>query len=118
MKKTKRQKRTRVTNKFGISVTDFLLPGLQLLGRLAIPLDQIIKIIGSGKKQLRAYNLCDGTKQQLDIAKESKIAPGNFNNTLDRWVENGIIFLVGNSARKRPLHVYPVPENLQRNTKK
>lgn len=69
-------------------------------------------VAGSGDKgkQLRAYNLCDGTRSQAEIGKELKLDPSNFSKTLNRWIDSGIVIRVGEGRDTKPLHVYPLPE--------
>ena len=46
-------------------------------------------------KQLRAFNLADGSRSQNDIARQAKVDQGNFSRTTARWVENGVAFWIG-----------------------
>lgn len=64
---------------------------------------------GGGEKQLRAYNLCDGTRSQAEVAKELGLDAGNFSRSLARWVDAGIVIRVGEGREVRPVHVYPLP---------
>jgi DNA-binding MarR family transcriptional regulator len=59
-----------------------------------------------GEKQIRAYNLCDGTQTQGEIAKELGLDSGNFSRTLNRWVDHGIVIRVGEGRDAKPVHVY------------
>ena len=105
-----------IDDPMGRKLTDLLCMGVQLLGRLAISEGKAREIVGKRKNQINAYNLCDGMNAQTDIARRTKIKPGNLSNTIDRWHEHGIVFFVGQGKRKRPLHVYPIPST-QRHTK-
>lgn len=69
---------------------------------------------GGGEKQLRAYNLCDGTRSQSEIAKELGLDAGNFSRSLARWVDAGIVIRVGEAREIRPIHVYQLPASLMR----
>lgn len=69
-------------------------------------LREIVMSRGAGQAQLNAYNACDGTKIQSDIAKAEGLDRGNFNRTLGRWEQAGIIFRVG--PDEKPLHIYPL----------
>jgi hypothetical protein len=69
---------------------------------------------GSGEKQLVAYNMCDGSRSQGEIAKSLSLDAGNFSRTISRWIDIGIIIKVGEG---RPLHVYPLPNNLTKKVK-
>lgn len=69
-------------------------------------LREIVMSRGAGQAQMKAYNACDGTKTQSEIAKAEGLDRGNFNRTLSRWEEAGIIFRIG--PDEKPLHVYPL----------
>lgn len=69
--------------------------------------------IGSDKaKQLQAYNLCDGSRSQAEVAKAAGLDQGSFSRTIGRWMDAGIVIRVGEGRDVRPLHVYPLPEGL------
>ena len=72
-------------------------------------LHDLISKGGAGEKQLRAYNLCDGTRTQAEIVKEVGLDAGNFSRSLTRWVDAGIVIRVGETRDVRPVHVYPLP---------
>lgn len=84
-----------------------------LVGRIAFDEKKLRNIIISkkaGPKQVKAFNLCDGTKTLGEIAKEIGIDPGNFSRTVNRWVSEGILVKFGEGKTVRPLHLYSVPE--------
>ena len=85
---------------------------LATVARQTFPPPEILKIMGanSGEKQFRAYNMCDGTRTQTEIAKELGLDSGNFSKSLGRWVEAGIVIRVGEGRDVRPIHVYLLPE--------
>jgi hypothetical protein len=92
--------------------TDELLRCLMhILGRAAMPPEKVVELIGGGKKQVRAFNLCDGTLSQSEVAKKAGIDSGNFSRTFSRWVENGIAFSVGDGNDAKLLHIYPIPSS-------
>jgi len=91
---------------------------LHVIGRIAIPPEKVQDVIGSGKKQIKAFNLCDGTNNQSDIAKKTKIDPGNLHRTLNRWIQHGIIFRIGEGKDTRLLHIYSIPESSKTSKKK
>lgn len=90
--------------------TDDLLRALvNVMGRVAIPPEKLRAIVAPGsraEKQEKAYNLCDGTRQQADIVKKLGLDPGNFSRTVKRWEELGVLFRVGRDAHL--LHLYPL----------
>src|SRR5205807_10520697 len=61
-----------------------------------------------GSRQIKAFNLCDGSRSQSEIASQSGIAQGNLSRTLARWISAGIIYEVGDSRDTKLLHVYPI----------
>ena len=92
----------------------FLRAILATVARQTFSPARILEILGpaAGEKQHRAFNLCDGSRAQGDIAKELGLDPGNFSKTLNRWIDEGIVIRVGERREARPLHVYPLPEAL------
>jgi hypothetical protein len=88
---------------------------LSVTGRQSFPQDRLVEIVlfkGAGKKQLMAFNMCDGTKGQAEIAKKLKIDSGNFSRTVSRWVDEGIVFRIGEGRDAKLLHVYALPEGV------
>lgn len=77
-------------------------------------LTELIAKGNSGEKQLRAFNLCDGTKSQSEITGAVGLDKGSFSRTLSRWVELGIVVRIGHGADAKPLHVYPIPEAMMK----
>jgi hypothetical protein len=89
---------------------------LSVTARLAFPLEKLAEIViskGSSVKQVRAFNLCDGSRSQAAIAKTLKLDAGNFSRTVARWVEEGIVFRLGEGREARLLHVYPLTQGNQ-----
>ena len=94
-----------------MELNDLLRCTLQVIARVAMPPEKIREVIGDRKKQLKAYNLCDGNNTLGEIAKKAKVDQGNFSRTASRWIEHGIIFSVSEGSEKRLLHLYPLPKN-------
>lgn len=66
--------------------------------------------VGADKaKQVDAYNSCDGTKSQSEIAKAVGLDQGSFSRTVARWIELGIVIRVGEGREIKLVHVYPIP---------
>jgi len=84
---------------------------LATVARQTFPVEKILDIIGSGEKQLRAFNMCDGTRTQAQIAKELSLDQGNFSKTLGRWIDEGIVIRATVETETRPVHVYPLPDS-------
>lgn len=90
---------------------DFLRCLVQIVGRASMPTETVRELIGKGKKQIHAFNLCDGTLSQVEISKKCKIDPGNLSRTYDRWVKNGIAFWLGEGKEMKLMHIYPIPSS-------
>lgn len=87
---------------------------LGMAARQAIPVDELIKIVapkGAGADQINAFNLCDGTRSQSDVAKAAGLDAGNFSRTLSRWIDAGIVLRLGENREATLLHVYPIPKD-------
>ena len=91
---------------------------LQLLGRIAIPEEKVRKaIVGQAKrkqgaqKNLRAFNLADGTLTAGEIAKKAGIDPGNFSRLADRWIKSGIMHAESSGKQLKLRHIYPIDFN-------
>lgn len=94
---------------------DLLRALLTTTARAAFPMRQLYEVVnatGKGAKQIKAFNLADGTRTQSDIAKQTNIDQGNFSRTVSRWVEAGIMFRLGEGREAKLLHVYPLPTKL------
>ena len=94
-----------------MELDDLLRCTLQVIAKVAMPPEKIREVIGDRKKQLKAYNLCDGKNTTIEIAKKARVDQGNFSRTATRWIEHGIVFSVGKGLDKRLLHLYPLPKN-------
>ena len=96
-------------------LTDDLLKVLiQVSGRVAIEPKELRELVAPGargEKQEQAYNLCDGTRPQADIAKALGLDSGNFSRTLKRWEQLGVLFRLG--PDQTPLHLYPLTLNVR-----
>jgi DNA-binding MarR family transcriptional regulator len=90
--------------------SDLLRALVGLVGRQTFPPQRLAEIIGSGKKQLAAFNMCDSTKAQGEIAKALGINTGNFSRTVARLVAEGIVIRLGDAGDAKLLHLYPLPE--------
>jgi hypothetical protein len=89
---------------------DLLRCAIQVIGRIGIPPEKVREIVDTGKRQVKAYNLCDGTLSQSEIAKKAGLDQGNFSRVTARWIEHGVAFWIGEGKDSRLLHLYPIPE--------
>src|SRR5688572_17504367 len=71
----------------------------------------------ASEKQLRAFNMCDGAKGQADIAKALKLDSGNFSRTVSRWIDEGILFRLGEGRDARLADVEQLVVKLAANPK-
>jgi hypothetical protein len=86
---------------------------LSVTARVAFPPTKLAEIVlarGASTKQREAFNLCDGSRSQATIAKKLKLDGGNFSRTVARWIEEGVMFRLGDGRDARLLHVYPLTE--------
>jgi len=84
---------------------------VQLVGRSVFPEDKLRKVIlrtATSAKYLIAYNLCDGTRTRIEVAKAAKLDKDNFNKRATRWIQEGILFELGQGNTRRLLHLYPL----------
>lgn len=99
--------------------TDYLLECLiHILGRIAMPVEKVSEVVGQGTKQRKAFNLCDGSNTQMEVAKKTGIAQGNLSATFKRWVQNGVAYWIGEGKDARLLHIYPLPEEKGKGAKR
>jgi hypothetical protein len=85
---------------------------LSTAARTAIPERAVYEAVcptKNGGKQLKAFNMADGTRSQANIAKLLKINQGNFSRTVSRWVDAGVMFRIGVGRDAKLLHVYALP---------
>lgn len=85
---------------------------VSLLGRIAFNETALTQLVCRGRdldKQRIAYNLCDGTRTQGEVAKAAKYDPGNFSRTVNRWLELGVLYRIPDGADSRLQHLYPLP---------
>lgn len=85
----------------------YLKAMLAMLARQTFPPEKLSALVGKGK-QLEAYNLCDGTRTQAEVAKALSLDRGNFSKTVARWAELGVLIRVSEGKETRPVHLYPV----------
>jgi len=90
---------------------------IQVVARAAIHEEQVRDIVETGKKQLTAFNLCDGTRTLTEVARKARLDRGNLSRAASRWVQNGVAFWVGEDKDARLLHVYPLAPRKSRGAK-
>lgn len=85
---------------------------LATVARQTFPPERILEVMGpnSNEKHFKAFNLCDGTRSQAEVARDSGLDSGNFSKSLGRWSDAGIVVRVGEGREVRPVHVYPLPD--------
>ena len=88
---------------------------LAVVARQTFPPRELCAIVApkSGmQKQIQAFNLCDGSRTQGEIAKAMGFDSGNFSKSVKRWIDAGVMTKVISDGVEKPIHVYPIPENL------
>jgi len=97
----------------GPAIEALLRAQLAVVGRRAISprelLDAIAPVKRGAEKNLKAYNLCDGTRIQSLVAKEAGFDSGNFSGTVTRWIDAGVVFKIPMGDDVHLQHIYPVP---------
>ena len=68
---------------------------IQVVARATIPEEQVREIVDTGKKQLSAFNLCDGTRKLSDVASRVRLDRGNLSRAASRWVQSSAAFWIG-----------------------
>lgn len=86
----------------------YLKAMLAMLARQSFPPEKLPDLVGKDK-QIQAYNLCDGTRTQTEVAKSLGLDSGNFSKTAARWAELGILIRITEVKEVRPVHLYPLP---------
>lgn len=84
---------------------------IQLTARSVFPEEQLQRIImapGTSQKHLAAYNLCNGTRTQAEVARKAQINDGNFSRTVGRWIELGVMYRKGSGREAKLFHLYPL----------
>jgi hypothetical protein len=87
---------------------------LGMTARQAISVDSLVQIVApkaGSDAQIEAYNLCDGSRSQSEIAKAAGLDQGNFSRTAARWIEAGIVMKMGDARDATLLHIYPIPRD-------
>ena len=91
---------------------------LATVARSAFPPIELAKVVApvaAGKRQVVAYNLCDGRTPQAEIGKKAQLDKGNLSRSIARWIEAGVVVRVG--PNDYPLHVYPLSADILKQTK-
>lgn len=91
--------------------TAYLRAILSTVARRSFPPAELARLVlshSNGKKQLQAYNMCDGSRPQSEIAKAVGLDKGSLSRTISRWIDLGIVIRVGEGGESRPVHLYPL----------
>lgn len=98
----------------------YLKAMMSLVARQTFTPERLAEIV-SPVANLRAYeafNLCDGTRTQTEIATSLKIDSGNFSRTVKKWSDEGVIIKINDDNKEKLVHVYPINDRLIANAKK
>lgn len=90
----------------------YLKAMMSLIARQTFSSERLAQIVSPNlhKKTLEAFNLCDGSRTQSEIAAYLKIDPAQFSKTVKRWVDEGAAIRVTQQGAVRPVHVYPIAD--------
>ena len=92
----------------------FLRAILASVSRQIFSVDDILRLVAissSKEKMVAAYNLCDGSRTQGEVAKEMGLDPGNFSRTVARWIDEGIVIKIADGKFTNLMHIYPLPRD-------
>ena len=92
------------------SDTELLKAILKMTARMAFTEQELKEIVSPGNaiRYWEAYNLCDGTRTQGQVASEMGIATSNFSNAVSRWESAGVLFRLQDENGIKLLHAYPI----------
>jgi hypothetical protein len=54
---------------------------VQVIGRAAISPEEVLAVVGIQKKQIKAFNLFDGSRTVSEVTRKTKINQGNLSRT-------------------------------------
>lgn len=82
-----------------------------LLAKVNFTSKQVREIITKGRGRnaaafIKAYNLCDGSRTQVKVAKEAGVDPGALSRALQKWEEEGIIYRIKSETESIPNKVF------------
>lgn len=81
---------------------------IHIIGRAAIPEDRVREVVATRAKQVKAFNLCDGTRSQSEVARKTGVHQANLSRAMSRWIENGVAFWLGEGSEAKLLHIFPI----------
>lgn len=98
----------------------YLRAMMSLVARQTFSPDQLADLVSPQRnlRAMQAFNYCDGTKTQGEIASELGLDSGNFSRTISRWTDEGIIIKIGAGKDTKPIHVYSIPDYILKASKK
>ncbi len=99
----------------------YLKAMMSLIARQTFSPERLRDIVSSRGtvKLLKAFNLCNGSLSQSEVAAELEIDKGQFSRAVNQWIDDGVIIRVGEGKAAKLVHVYPIPDKLLKpNTKK
>lgn len=91
---------------------ELLMALLATTGRTAFTVTSVFDMVdptGKSTKQIKGFNLADGTLTQAEIVKKVKIDSGNFSRAVSKWIDQGIMFRLGDGRDAKLLHIFPLP---------
>lgn len=98
----------------------YLKAMMSLIARQTFTPERLAEIVSplANARAYEAFNLCDGTRPQGEIASALKLDTGNFSKTIKKWIDEGVVVKVTEDGKEKPVHVYPVPDRFIQAAKK
>lgn len=94
-----------------IPLNELVRCAIHVAGRIAIPPEQVRRVVATNRRVVKAFNLCDGSPTQARIRAAAGLDQGNFSRTVARRIANGVLFRIGSGNDARLLHIYALPPN-------
>ena len=92
----------------GASTEDLLRILVNVTARVAFTEERLRAVVLGGSKApekwIAAYNLCDGTRGQREIARLTGVDQGALSRAVVRWVDAGVAFKVGPDGKTYGLY--------------
>ncbi|RVA58366.1 MarR family transcriptional regulator [Mesorhizobium sp. M7A.F.Ca.US.001.01.1.1] len=98
----------------------YLKAMMSLVARQTFSPERLAELVTpvANTKTYEAFNLCDGSRTQNEIATLLKTDQGQLSRSIKRWVDEGVMIKVTEDGKDRPVHVYPVPDRFIQIAKK
>lgn len=98
----------------------YLKAMMSLVARQTYPPERLVEAVTpvANTKTYEAYNLCDGSRTQTEVATALKMDPAQLSRSVRKWIDDGIMLRISDGGGVKPVHVYPIPERFMQQAKK